>query len=412
MMPMRETVWLVNLFFGLGPSPTGVLLESLALALAQKGCRVEVITGQLGYNQARDLAVRRFCGKVHLLPVGWNAEGFFGRLLSWLLFYTGVILFALFQPLPSKVVVMTTPPFLHFIFVVFRAIKRSKTELILWSQDTYPEILAPVGLLHPSRPPYRLLIAIQKWATARVDKIVVLDQATGDIVRGHGGQRIDIVPNWEITADFESTPLPPDLAEMLRAIKRDYQFLVLYTGNYGWGHDLSVVFQFLETHPDKRDFFFLFVGGGEKWKQLLTIKKEHPNWPLEVRPYLAKSAMSTLLAHADLGLVCLEDRCVGLMSPSKIHGYLLHGVPLLYVGPSGSNVAEAIDEFQCGFQVGQRDSASLERVLNGIQSEPSVLQAKAANAKVAATTRYVDTVATEAMIRLIFDNAVDGKATH
>ena len=39
---------------------------------------------------------------------------------------------------------------------------------------------------------------------------------------------------------------------------------------------------------------------------------------------------------------------LGVMSPSKLHSNLAMGLPILYVGPEGGNVDEAIRRFGCG----------------------------------------------------------------
>ena len=66
----RQRFWLVNLFFGTGAAPTGVVLESLARALQREGHAVEVVTGRGRYNAARASVERRFRGVVHSLRCG------------------------------------------------------------------------------------------------------------------------------------------------------------------------------------------------------------------------------------------------------------------------------------------------------------------------------------------------------
>lgn len=65
---------------------------------------------------------------------------------------------------------------------------------------------------------------------------------------------------------------------------------------------------------------------------------------------------------ADFGLVALDERCVGLMSPSKIHSYLGYGKPLIYVGPSGS-MSRKRSKYRCGFQCSQGDLEALSNCL-------------------------------------------------
>jgi hypothetical protein len=61
------------------------------------------------------------------------------------------------------------------------------------------------------------------------------------------------------------------------------------------------------------------------------------------------------MAGADLALITLDDRSLGVMSPSKLHANLAAGLPILYVGPERSNVDEAIRQYDVGRSVRHGD---------------------------------------------------------
>jgi hypothetical protein len=397
----RGRLWLVNLFFGAGVAPTGPLLESAALAFQRQGWRVEVLTGDAAYNAARAQGAQRFRGRVHRLRGGGiGAKGLGGRLASWLLFYLGVAVFAFTHRLPARVVCMTTPPFLHLIFTLRNYCAARKTQVILWNQDTYPEVLASVGLLRPTSMPYRLLFALQRWATSRVAHAIALDRAMADLLRGHGAKDVCIIPNFDLEYPQGGELPPGELRACVGRARAAYRHLALYTGNYGWGHDLTILLQWLRDHPEQRTLFCLFVGGGEKWADLKAL--EAAGVPgVAAFPYVPRPVVPALLAAANLGLVCLEKGCVGLMSPSKIHGYLAAGKPLLYLGPPGSNVADALDQYGCGWRVDEGDAAGLERLLAGLAAGRHDLGAAAAAARRAAAERYTEAVAARDLAALV-----------
>ena len=70
---------------------------------------------------------------------------------------------------------------------------------------------------------------------------------------------------------------------------------MLYTGNYGWGHDLAVLFEYARRHPGQRTFYFLFVGGGEKWQSLLDFKAADGAACLGVKSYVPKERVAVLI---------------------------------------------------------------------------------------------------------------------
>src|SRR5262249_51672398 len=162
-------------------------------------------------------------------------------------------------------------PFMHLIFKVRRWFSRTQTELILWNQDTYPEVLVAVRMLRERSLVYRLLLWLERWGVRRMDKVIALDRAMAGILESHGGKRVTVVPNWEIDLADGQALSDPHVAKCLRRANADYRYLVLYTGNYGWGHDLTILFDYLQRHPDRRIFFFLFVGWGEQVSELLAV---------------------------------------------------------------------------------------------------------------------------------------------
>lgn len=399
----RPTVWLVGLFFGAGPSPTGVLLESAATALAARGYGVAVVTGRSAYSTGAGNTAGRFRGPVWRLFSGpRQAAGLVGRLLSWAAFYAAVLWFVFTRRLPDVVVLTTTPPLLHAALVARRLIARSRCRLVLWNQDTYPEILGAVGLLKTRGLPYRALAAAQSWATSRVERSVALDGAMADILRRHGAKDVRVIPNWDAPQTAPPADGPPDeLDKAVAAARERYRFVLLYTGNYGWGHDLRPLFDWLRANPDQRDFYPLFVGGGEKWAELTALAAELGAGRVAVFPYVPRDRVARLIESADFGLVTLEDRCAGLMSPSKIHGYLAAGKPLLYLGPPGSNVAEAIDQYGCGVRAGYDEAGSVGRSLERLASPSLDYRTMATGAVAAARDRHTEEVAAAAFDRLL-----------
>jgi hypothetical protein len=233
-----------------------------------------------------------------------------------------------------------------------------------------------------------------------VNKVIVLDQAMRAILESHGGRDVRVIPNWEIPLPVDEALQSRDLIRCIEDAKAKYRYLVLYTGNYGWGHDITILFDWLREHPQQRDFFFLFVGGGEKWQDLFTFRARFPNC-VGVFPYIPKTQMRSLLECADFGLVTLERSCVGLMSPSKIHGYLMSGKPLIHLGSAGSNVADAIAEFDCGIRIDEHDVLGLKGGFERITAGDFDYAAAARNASHAAMSKHAENVGVRDLIECL-----------
>ncbi len=389
-----ESIRLVNLYFGTGLAPTGTLLENLARELVRRGHHVEVLTGDVGYKGAGRADPKTVGADIRTL--GWGSKkagGIEGRIASWLRFYLACAWFVATHPVPARTVVMTTPPFLHLIFAARNWFARQPSELTLWNQDIYPEVMASVGVIGSGSLTCRLLAFIQRFSTSRVQKVIVLDRAMKTILEAQGAKNIRIIPNWERAPNDVEPVEPIELQQTLEEAKAKFRYLVLYTGNYGWGHDLTILLDYLGRRIDQREFFFLFVGGGARWQSLADFQRRQRLLCLAVFPYVPrKSQVASLLKQADFGLVALKESCVGLLSPSKIYSYLIWGKPLLYIGPEGSNVADAIRDYDCGFGIGEKDLAGLENCLTRIAQNEIDYAKLSENACRAARERYTEPV--------------------
>ena len=79
------------------------------------------------------------------------------------------------------------------------------------------------------------------------------------------------------------------------------------------------------------------------------------------------------------------------MSPSKLHANLAAGLPILYVGPEGSNVDAAIARFDCGVSVRSDDVDGLVAAVRRLRDDEPWRSSLAANARRAFEEAYCDT---------------------
>ena len=78
-----------------------------------------------------------------------------------------------------------------------------------------------------------------------------------------------------------------------------------------------------------------------------------------------------MMAGGHGAVITLDERSLGVMSPSKLHANLAAGLPILYVGPEGSNVDEAIVETGCGTSLREGQVDELVAAVRALRSDPS-----------------------------------------
>ncbi|MDB5392445.1 MAG: putative colanic acid biosynthesis glycosyl transferase [Planctomycetaceae bacterium] len=380
-----RSIWLINLFFGPGLAPTGVLLESLAMDLHLHGWHVEVLAGTADYRAVENRESSCFPGIVHRFHCQSKQPGTRGKFWTWLWFYVQVAWFALWRRMPDVILVQTTPPFLHTIFTLRCLFTWRRRELILWNQDTYPETLIATRILREKSLAYRCLNWIAHWSGRRITRAVALDGAMAERLGRQGIKNVRIIPNWDVSPvssrtdllEVQSNPrqldaLPDNDADSrslpteLTSAAIGYRYRIAYTGNLGIGHDLTPLWNFIAQHPTQSDFLFLFVGEGDRTRELKSMIERNGWKCVKFWPYLPASQFDAFLNWADWGLVALEPNCLGLMSPSKLHAWLRAGKPVLYIGPEGSNVTETVRAYDCGFVADPQDPQSFEHVAEKI----------------------------------------------
>lgn len=365
----------VNQFYAPDISPTAQLLASLAEHRADLGDDVTVVTGRAGYleglsrsgpTERPGLRVRRVWTPDLGKSSAWR------RLLGYLSFLVGgAWRFATLRR-QDVVVAMTTPPFVVVLALLHRLLHR-RTRVVLWSMDCYPDAAERFGELPAGGAASRVLRAVNRFAFRRLAHVVSLDGAMRDLLQAQYAPSAEVpphtvIPNWERLSLF---PPPADVAAWpgFDDLPVDGRAVVVYLGNTGVGHRFDTVLDAAAVLRDEA--LFLFIGGGARWDDLATAVAERGISNVVMRGYIPKEETPAVLAGAHAALITLDERSLGVMSPSKLHGNLAAGLPVLYVGPEGSNVDEAIERFGCGVSLREGDVEAFVAAVRGLRTDGS-----------------------------------------
>jgi len=384
---------LLNQFYAPDISPTAQLAASLAEHRAELGDRVTIVTGRAGYLEglAPAAGVRSGPGlrirRVWTPDLGKSSRA--RRLLGYATFSLGSMWQVLRLPRQDVIVAMTTPPFAVVAALLHQVLHRN-TRVVLWSMDCYPDAAERFGELRAGGVVSRVLRAVNRWAFQRVEVVIGLDAAMVDLLAtqyasGPQQPRFVVIPNWERRALFPDgvgTATPWAGYEELDVGERT---VVLYLGNTGVGHRFDTVLDAAERLRD--DALFLFVGGGERWTALEAEARARGLANVVFRTYVPKDDTPAVMAGAHLALITLHDRSLGVMSPSKLHANLAAGLPVLYVGPAGSNVDDAITTFDAGRSLREGDVDGVVRAVHELRNDSEA----GARARAAFDAAFCDT---------------------
>ena len=388
---MRLT--LINQFYTPDLSPTAHLCASLAEHRAARGDEVTVVTGRAGYLGALGetscdgpVDVRR----IWTTQLGSRTKG--RRFVDWMTFYFSALKEAASLPPQDVVIAMTTPPFIAWAGAL-RKMLSPRTRLVLWNMDCWPDTAERLNMIRPGGAISRVLRAVNRELMRRVDHVVCLDRAMAELLSQYAPRDravpCTIIPNWERASLFPRDDSGESWASPL-ARELGGRFVVVYLGNAGYGHEFQTV---IDAAGKLRDepITFLFVGGGSQFPWLAGQIQAHGLTNIILHDYVPKSQTPAVMRSANCALITLEDYAMGVMSPSKLHSNLAMGLPVIYVGPAGGNVHEAIDRFGCGISIPCGQPDALVSALRSLSKDQAMQNELRSRARRAFEQAYCDT---------------------
>jgi putative colanic acid biosynthesis glycosyltransferase WcaI len=409
---------IVNLFYPPDLAPSAHFASSLAEHRAALGDEVTVISGRGSYLGGSSGSASGSAGHgehdaaehpprvIRLWTPALGKASTFRRLGDYLAFLIGAVARAATLPRQDVVIALTSPPFVTVAAVAHRLL-HPRTRVILWSHDVYPDAAEEYGTISRRGVASRALRSAQRWIFRRVDHVVALDRAMLDRqltqYATNGRPAGSVIPNWEPLALFPAGDAPARWSAYDDQ-KMAGRFVVLYLGNLGYGHPTDTIVEAASRLADD-PVVFLFVGGGVRYPEL-EEKARHRNLDnVVLRDYVPKEQTPAVLTGAGCVLISLDEGSLGIMSPCKLHGGLAMGIPVVYVGPAGTNVDEAIATYRCGFSVRQGDSEGLVDAVRRLRTDKKLAAKMSRNARRAFEDAYSD-----ARTLPQFDALLDGLA--
>jgi len=333
---------LVNRYFS-GMSATGQIIEDLANDLVREGIAVTVLTSGLSYDSSILLPGRNeLVGDVHVyrLPTThFGRANALNRIMDFAFFYMFSAYWILMKPTHSYTHIMTftDPPLIATIGYLAKRLKGWR--FIYNIQDLYPDMAIALGMIKRGWVS-NLCNMANRRLLREADSII----AIGENIARHvasitdTSDRVEIIPNW---ADGKVIYPLPVAKEVLRAeLGFANAYTVIYTGNIGLAQEIETLIKIVRFFKSRQDIQFLFVGGGVKLSYLEKSIVEFGLNNVHFIEYQHRNELSRYLAASDIGLVSLSPRIEGLAIPTKTHGYLAAGIPVLSIAAPHSELAK------------------------------------------------------------------------
>ncbi|MEE2973508.1 MAG: glycosyltransferase family 4 protein [Planctomycetota bacterium] len=355
-------VLLINQVFYPDVAATAQHGHDLARDLVRHGHEVSAIASRSIYGRkGAALPSHETVDGIEIHRVGkslFGKAGIAARVADFAIFYLAALLKALLLPRHDVVICFTTPPFIAAVGPILRCFK--KTRFVYWVMDLYPDLPIACGVMKRTSLPSRFFESVNRRCLRSADADVVLGRCMADLVRSKGvsEDRIRLIGVW--SDQEEVKPVPRERNPYREEWRVGDRVLVMYSGNFGIGHDVRTFLEAARRLRDDDRIRFAFVGGGKKKEEVEAFVAAHG---LEstciLAPYQPRERLDELLSAADLHLVSLLEGVEGIMVPSKLFGILAAGRPALFIGDDRSEISRVVVENDCGSSVRQGDVDSL-----------------------------------------------------
>lgn len=375
---LRPRVVIAHRYFTPDTPPYATILQRIAIALTEAGFEVSVLTCQPSYRGRSNVraAPRERIG-AHLTVRRWGvlpdrfSTG--AKIINLLVFSLRLAVELCRIAKPDVVMAASTPPVVVALVVSVVARMRGAA-FVYHKQDIYPEILAR----HKSWLLRWALIGLRR-VDARTDRrasvVVVASRDMAETVQARGGEECTVA----VINNFDPWQLEP-----VRLSEREpgEPVQIFYAGNIGGFQDIAGLVGLMEQFGEDPRVFFTVIGDGSQrtWLERQIESRGLRNVSLE--PYQAPERLARRLQRdCDLGVVSLRAGVIRDAYPSKTMSYLRHGVPVLALMETDSELCECLERYSAGWSADPRSPNAASAVLRRLLEEPALTAAARAGAR-------------------------------
>ncbi len=327
-MSTKKSIVIIN-------QDSGYLMIDLANAYALAGYDVTLVAGRL-VERDKPLA-----NNIHLKKIiKYNRTSTLKRLFTWCWGTIECFFYIAFKGRNKHLLLVSNPPFAPLLALVL------KNPFSLLIYDVYPDALTEFGVF-PSHS-----ILVKRWQKAnrkvfaKAKRIITLTPGMKNVLEKYSGTKeVEVIPIW--TDNKFLKPIKKENNKFLQKHNLAKKFVILYSGNLGFSHDVEVLVDLASKIKDK-DVEIIIIGEGDK-KELLQKKIVDSKLNnCSLLPFQSAKDLPFSLAAADVAVVTLGKDASKLSVPSKTYNLMSVGAPLLCIAEQNSELNNLIEQYQIG----------------------------------------------------------------
>lgn len=309
--------------------------------------------------------------------VEYNKGTILKRVLTWIIGAVQIFFILLLRHKNTRVVYFTNPPLSYFASLFL------KNKFVVVAYDIYPDALRNVNI-QPTNLIYKIWIRINRKVFNKAGRVITLSDGMADLLSRYvNRKKIQVIPNW--SAIDHLTPINHSDNEFVKIHRLEGKFVIMYSGNIGYTHNVEVILELAKSLKDFRDFHFMIIGDGGKKLSLMNYAKQERLDNCTFLDWQPADKINLSLGTADLAVVTLTDETAWVSVPSKTYNLLSVGCPLLCIAPMHSEIAMLVEKEKCGECFTKNELENMLAYIWRLKNEPSYRDKLSENALRAAT---------------------------
>lgn len=362
---------------------TAQMSRDLADTLVRRGHKVTAVASRSIYgSKGAVLPKSDHVDGIEIRRVGaslFGKSGIAARAADFGLFYLLAAGKVLTGPKPDVVVSFTTPPFIAAVGLLTRLLRGSRA--VYWVMDLYPDLPVATDVMDPDSFSTGFFERLNRFVLRHSDADVVLGRCMRDrvIAKGTPGERVHEIPVWADTSGI--TGIARDDSPYRKEWNLGDAFTVMYSGNFGIGHETGTICRAMLRLRDRADIKFVFVGGGKRREEVEAFIRDNQLANAAWHEYVPRERLGESLAVADVHLISLKEGVEGIMVPSKLFGNMASARPSIFIGHPSSEIARVLEETRSGLCVREGDDAALVDAILELKGNPALAADMGARAR-------------------------------
>ena len=348
---------------------------------------VKVICGPEVYDakKKRDVASKQQLDPsielVRVKGVSENKKSTLSRVIKFLFISRRLFQVAKKSVKDGDVVFMVSNPF-PLILSMAKLKKSRDFRLVMLVHDVFPE-----GMLlrfHITGFLAKMLMNKFNHAYAKADTLISLGRDMCDLLdrKTEGKTKIVQIENW---ADIENIhPL---------GRQPDDKIVLQYAGNIGGAQGLKEIIEIIKEAENPQLRFDIWGTGTMEDSLKRYVNENGLQEAISFKGPFFRSQQEQVLNACDLALVSLNKNMYGRGVPSKTYNILGAGKPVLYIGPSNTEIGLMVKEEGVGFAFTNEERDKIVVFFRSLK--PEMLSGMGVKARALAEQKYSESIILE-----------------